>query len=99
MDDIEELMGSLSHNEVYIVHPGRHFDDEDSSLANDVILTGLHMLTFGSNSPLKQFNQTIFTHQRRRQIRTLIGPRSGQEEPVIHGGACMPVHVHNLVAC
>ena len=83
-------MGSISHNEVYIIHLGRQCDKGDTSLADDVIMTGLNMLAFGTNSPLKQFNKGIVTLQQQHQVGPLIGPGSEQEEPdlcVVHEGA------------
>jgi len=96
-EDIEELMGSLSHNGVYVLHPGRCLDEDDAGLADNVVTTGFNMLTFGSNSPLKQFNQTLATLQQRRRVKPLISPGSEQPEQegnpfTIHDGEllCIP---------
>ena len=77
-------MGSLSYNQVYVIQPGRRFDEDDTSLADDVVATGYNMLTFGSSSPLKQFNQSLITLQQRHQVRPLIGPGSEPPELASH---------------
>jgi hypothetical protein len=79
-DDIDELMGSLAHHDVYVVRNGRRFADDDTSIADDVVMTGYNLLTFGSSSPLRQFNCTLNTLQARRQVQPLIGPGSEHSE-------------------
>lgn len=80
VNDIKELMDSLSHNEVYVIQPGRSFDEEDTSLAEDVASSGYNMLTFGQSTPLKQFNESLSTLQQRYRVMPLVGPSGSEQE-------------------
>ncbi|TFY77269.1 hypothetical protein EWM64_g6746 [Hericium alpestre] len=71
-DDIDELMGSLRHNNIYSVALGRVFASEDKPAA-DVVAEGFTSLSWGSSSPLAQFNETFIRLQKRRRIRPLVG--------------------------
>ncbi|KIJ59407.1 hypothetical protein HYDPIDRAFT_162408 [Hydnomerulius pinastri MD-312] len=80
-EDIDELMGSLTHNKVYEIEHGRIFDEGDSP-AVDCIATGFTSLTWGISSPLREFNATFWTLQQRRRIRPLVGPGSDGRETI-----------------
>ncbi|TFY80542.1 hypothetical protein EWM64_g3470 [Hericium alpestre] len=71
-EDIEELMGSLQHHKVYHEVLGCVFAPDDKPAAN-VVAEGFNALTWGSNSPLHQFNTTFRNLQSQRQIRPLVG--------------------------
>jgi hypothetical protein len=73
-------MGSLAHHSVYAVQNGCQFADDDTSIADDVVMTGYNLLTFGSSPPLQQFNCTLNTLQACRQVNPLIGPGSERSE-------------------
>ncbi|ETW82437.1 hypothetical protein HETIRDRAFT_416617 [Heterobasidion irregulare TC 32-1] len=64
MDDINELMGSLSHHSVYTEQQGRAFND-DGPPAADVIIDAV--------TALKQFNSMFTTLQQRRRVKPLVG--------------------------
>jgi hypothetical protein len=72
-------MGSLAHHSIYTVQSGRQFADDDTSIADDIVMTGYNLLTVGSSSPLQQFNCTLKTLQAHHQVNPLIGP--GSERP------------------
>lgn len=96
-------MGSLSQNDVYVIHPGRCFDEDDTSLADDVVATGYNMLAFGSSSPLKRFNQVLATLQQRRRVKPLIGPGSEQQAPAgssrVHRGVGEGERIRGYFIC
>ncbi|TFY76426.1 hypothetical protein EWM64_g7587 [Hericium alpestre] len=71
-DDIDELMGSLRHHSVYNMTLGRVFASDDKPAA-DVVAEGFTSLSWGSSSPLVQFNETFLRLQKRRRIRPLVG--------------------------
>ncbi len=70
--DINILMDSLKQNNVYEEVLGRTIGDDESP-APDVISEGYTALTWGAKSPLRQFNRTINTLQRRCNIQPLVG--------------------------
>jgi hypothetical protein len=51
-EDIDKLIGSLAHHGVYVVQNGRWFADDDTNIADDVVMTGYNLLIFGSSLPL-----------------------------------------------
>lgn len=77
-EDIDELMGSLAHHNIYTEQLGRVFDDDDPP-TQDVIVEGYTTLSWGGATPLKQFNEAFVTLQRRRRIKPLVGSATSLE--------------------
>ncbi|KAH7906597.1 hypothetical protein BJ138DRAFT_1162281 [Hygrophoropsis aurantiaca] len=74
-EDIDELMGSLSHHNVYKKELGRTFDDGELPTV-DVVETGFTSLSWGVNSPLNEYNNDFKTLQQRRRVKPLVGTGS-----------------------
>ncbi|KAH7918344.1 hypothetical protein BV22DRAFT_1075903 [Leucogyrophana mollusca] len=70
-EDIDELMGSLSHHNVYKKELGRAFDDGDLPTA-DVVEAGFMALSWGMNSALNEYNNDFKTLQQRRRVTPLV---------------------------
>lgn len=71
-DDIDELMGNLSHNKVYRVQLGRAFAADDAPRVPDVFSKGQDALIWGASSPLSAFNAKFDALKKRRGIRPLV---------------------------
>ncbi|KAH7921361.1 hypothetical protein BV22DRAFT_1049687 [Leucogyrophana mollusca] len=78
-EDIDELMGSFSHHNVYKKELGRAFDDGDLPTA-DVVEAGFVALSWGMNSALNEYNNDFKTLQQRRRVKPLV-PTRNQTNP------------------
>lgn len=69
--DIDVLVANLTENQVYVEQPGRRVDADDPP-AVDVTTRGLELLTSGAKNPLREFNETFATLQRRSKVKPLL---------------------------
>jgi hypothetical protein len=81
-------MDSLKQNNVYEEIRGRTLGGEGSP-APDVICEGFTALTWGAKSPLKQFNRTIKTLQRRCSVQPLVGTTAPTQTPDTRKFLCL----------
>ncbi|KAI0309837.1 hypothetical protein OF83DRAFT_1232886, partial [Amylostereum chailletii] len=70
-NDVDALMTSIWENQVYTVCLCREFADDDPP-AVDAMAAGAQSLTWGANSPLKQFNEQMVTLRHRLRVQPLV---------------------------
>ncbi|KAF5361520.1 hypothetical protein D9758_006132 [Tetrapyrgos nigripes] len=85
-NDIDTLMTSLGEYNVYRLQQGRVLNEDE--VVNDVILTGLQMLTDAGNNPLDDYNTAFKNLQKRRRMRPVT--TDDEEHVVVEDSPLIP---------